>query len=202
MPSWSAWMIARTKLESSGVPVRSESFLRASWRASPILISLERERELVRERAGHVLGQLRDRAVEAEPGLDADRHQVERVGQLGADPVLARACLAGDDEVGCDEAETAQCDREEEHAPGTGECAAEDRPEEDPADRERRLEGEERRRRDRASEPGCEQSRADTVDRGLGMELQRPPGQPVACRRQHPLLERKLAAAEDAADLP
>ena len=51
----------------------------------------ERERELVDERALHVLGQLRERAVEAEAGLDRDREQVERVRQLRADGLAARA---------------------------------------------------------------------------------------------------------------
>ena len=40
MPSWSAWMIERTNEASSGVLVRAESFLSASWRDSPIRISL------------------------------------------------------------------------------------------------------------------------------------------------------------------
>ena len=52
----------------------------------------EGELELLGERSLHVLRQLRDRAVEAEPGLDADGEQVERVRQLRAD--LARAAAA------------------------------------------------------------------------------------------------------------
>src|SRR5919204_5879363 len=40
IPSWSAWMIARVKLETSGVSTRSAIFFSASWRLSPIRISL------------------------------------------------------------------------------------------------------------------------------------------------------------------
>ena len=65
VPSWSAWMIARVNEETSGVSARSASRFSASPRLSPIRISDERQRELVGQRALHVLGQLRDRAVEA-----------------------------------------------------------------------------------------------------------------------------------------
>ncbi len=44
----------------------------------------ECELELLESGPCHVLGQLRDRAVEAEAGLDAHREQVERIGQLPA----------------------------------------------------------------------------------------------------------------------
>src|SRR5581483_10697914 len=40
MPSWSAWMIARTKAASSGESTRAESFFSASCRASPTRISV------------------------------------------------------------------------------------------------------------------------------------------------------------------
>src|SRR2546423_2973144 len=39
IPSWSAWMIARVKLETSGVSTRSAILFSASWRPSPIRIS-------------------------------------------------------------------------------------------------------------------------------------------------------------------
>src|SRR5919198_1879803 len=39
IPSWSAWMIARVKLETSGVSTRSAIFFGASWRPSPMRIS-------------------------------------------------------------------------------------------------------------------------------------------------------------------
>ena len=90
MPSWSAWMIARMNAATSGVAARSASFLSASCRDSPIRISPSVERELLGERALHVLRQLGDGAVEAEAGLDRDGEQVERVRQLGPDLVPAR----------------------------------------------------------------------------------------------------------------
>src|SRR5213075_2436893 len=43
MPSWSAWMIERTNEASSGVLVRAESFLSASWRDSLIRIGESRQ---------------------------------------------------------------------------------------------------------------------------------------------------------------
>ena len=99
MPSWSAWMIARVNDATSGVAARSASFLSASWRtfADPHLA--ERERELLGERAFHVLGQLVDRAVEAEARLDGDGEQVERVGQLRADRLPAALDARRDDEA-------------------------------------------------------------------------------------------------------
>src|SRR5919198_1361213 len=39
IPSWSAWMIARVKVETSGVSSRSAILFSASWRLSPIRIS-------------------------------------------------------------------------------------------------------------------------------------------------------------------
>src|SRR5262249_50702056 len=123
------------------------------------------------------------------------------VRQLGADLLLARACLARDDEVGRDEADPGRRDRQEEHAAGTGDGAAEQGSEREPADRERRLEREERRRRDLAAQAGGEQSGADPGGGRLGMQLQREAGEPVAQRRQHALLERQLPLAERGADL-
>ena len=82
MPSWSAWMIARREARDLGRRGALGELLErvVAGLADPHLA--ERERELLRERAVHVLGQLRDRAVEAEAGLDGDGEQVERVGQL------------------------------------------------------------------------------------------------------------------------
>ena len=91
MPSWSAWMIARTNDESSGASTRAAMFFSAAWRDSPIRISESSSAELLDERSLHVLGQLRDRAVEAESGLDADGEQVERVRQVAADGFAAAA---------------------------------------------------------------------------------------------------------------
>ena len=85
MPSWSAWMMARLKLATSGVAAALGELLErvVTRLADPHLA--EGVRELLRERAIHVLGQLGNRAVEAESGLDRDGQQVERVGQLRAD---------------------------------------------------------------------------------------------------------------------
>ena len=74
----------------------------------------ERERELLGERAFHVLGQLGDRAVEAETGLDRDGEQVERVRQLRADRLAALARPHRDDEARGDEADAAESDRKRE----------------------------------------------------------------------------------------
>jgi hypothetical protein len=145
-------MIDRTKLESSGVPVRSASFLSAVCRVSPILISLRVSANSSASGPCHVLGQLRDGAVEAEAGLDADRHQVERVRKLGADRVLALARLRRDHEVGSDEADPAQRERAEQHAARASHGAAEDCAEERSADCEARLERQERRRGDLPTE--------------------------------------------------
>ena len=93
MPSWSAWITARTKFESSVASTRSAILRSATVRVSPTRISLSIERELVDQRAFHVLDQLRDRAVEAEARLDADGEQIERVRQLAADRVAAAAGL-------------------------------------------------------------------------------------------------------------
>jgi hypothetical protein len=153
----------------------------------------QREGELIRERAVHVLGQLRDRAVEAQPGLDAHCHQVECVRKLGADRILARPGLGRNGEVRADETESAQRDRAEEHAcAGAGRGAAEDGTEHEPANREGGLEREERRGRHRAPEARGEQARADPVDRRLRVELQCPVCEAVAERADDAHLERLL----------
>ena len=82
MPSWSAWMTARTKFESSVASTRSAIFAQRGRAGLADADLAQHERELVDQRAVHVLGQLRDRGVEAEARLDADGEQVERVRQL------------------------------------------------------------------------------------------------------------------------
>ena len=79
MPSCSAWTTARTKASSSGASTRVGHVLEGGLAglADPDLG--QQQRELLDERAVHVLGQLRDRAVEAQTGLDADREHVECV---------------------------------------------------------------------------------------------------------------------------
>ena len=73
MPSWSAWMIARAEardLRRGGT--LGELLERVVARLADAHLT-ERVRELLGERAFHVLGQLGDRSVEAETGLDARR---------------------------------------------------------------------------------------------------------------------------------
>src|SRR5207245_5764822 len=55
--------------------------------ADPNLV--ECQAEFLGQRAVPLVGQLRNRSVEAEPGLDADGEQVERVRQLSADQLAA-----------------------------------------------------------------------------------------------------------------
>ncbi len=79
MPSWSAWTTARTNDESSGASTRGGHVLEGGLPRLADPDFGEQERELPNERAGHVLGQLRDRAVEAETCLDADCEDVQCV---------------------------------------------------------------------------------------------------------------------------
>ena len=51
---------------------------------------VERERELLAERPFDLLGDLHDGGVEAEAGLHADGEQVERIGEILAEPLLTR----------------------------------------------------------------------------------------------------------------
>src|SRR5512132_3620070 len=74
VPSWSAWMIARVNAESSGASTRSDMRLRAALADSHLG---QRQAELLRQRALHVLVELGQRRVEAEARLDADREQVQ-----------------------------------------------------------------------------------------------------------------------------
>ena len=89
----------------------------------------ERERELLCEGPVHVLGQLRDRAVEAETGFDRHGQQVERVRQLGAEPRGASG-RASRHEAGDDEAAEAEAGGEEEARERAGGRRAEREPEE------------------------------------------------------------------------
>ena len=91
-------MIARVNDESFRASTRSD-ILEASCRLSPILISPSVSLELLGQWALHVLGQLRDCTVEAQTGLDADREQVERVGEIGADLLAAPLRLQRDEVI-------------------------------------------------------------------------------------------------------
>ena len=82
MPSCSDWISELTTDDSSGMSTRSAIRRSAGGADSPIAELAEHELELLDERAFLVLAELRERAVEAEPGLDADREDVEHVRQL------------------------------------------------------------------------------------------------------------------------
>ena len=89
MPSWSAWMIARTKLRHL---LRRATLRHLLERFAPALADTDlaqRELELLDQRAVHVLGQLLHCAVEPQTGLDAHREQIERIRELGRDCSLA-----------------------------------------------------------------------------------------------------------------
>ena len=174
-------MIARVKPEISGVSARSESFLRASWRDSPIRI--------------HVVDQLRDRAVEAEARFHAHREQVECVGKLCADLVAALAGAQADDEVGGEETDPAQHDAEDENPGPAREGAAQEHAEDEAADSDRRFGGQETGRRDRA-EPGGEQPASDAVHGCLGVDSEDEPRQAVSGRPDDTVVEWLLALAE------
>ena len=80
MPSWSAWMIARTNDADLG---RLDAVDHLPERLCARLADphfAESEPELLDERPFHVLRQLLDRGVEAEAGLDADGKEVEASG--------------------------------------------------------------------------------------------------------------------------
>ena len=89
--------------DTSGEPARIGELLQGvvSRLADPHLA--ERERELVRERSLHVLGQLDDGAVEPETRLDADGQEIERVGQLRANRLAPPARAKRDKDVRRDE---------------------------------------------------------------------------------------------------
>ena len=93
MPSWSAWMIARTNADELR---RVDAMRQLLQRVLPRLADAhlaEREPELVDQRAVHVLDELRDRRVEAEARLDADGEQVECIRAARPAPHRA-ACRA------------------------------------------------------------------------------------------------------------
>ena len=94
-PSCSAWMIAPMKLVSGDdLGPRDDVAQRvAACLAHPDLG--ERAPELVGERADHLLDHLAERGVEAEPGPDADRQEVERIRDLEEDRLLAGRARAG-----------------------------------------------------------------------------------------------------------
>ena len=89
MPSWSAWMIERAKVVVSFMSSRSARFLSAFARALADPHLVQHDPELLDQRALHALAHLDDRGVEAEARLDGDRQQVEHVGHLRDQVLLA-----------------------------------------------------------------------------------------------------------------
>ena len=89
IPSWSAWMIARTKLDSSGERPASAIFFNASWRPSPMRISPSASSNSSMSGPSMCSISFEIARVEAETRLDADREQVERVRQLRPTAVCA-----------------------------------------------------------------------------------------------------------------
>jgi hypothetical protein len=144
-----------------------------------------------------VLGQLVDGAVEAETGLDRDRQQVERVGQLRPDLVPPLADADADDEARRDEAADREDHGEEEADRGAAEHAAEEQAEEAEADRAGTLRGEEHRRRDGAAHPGGEQAGRDRLQRQARVQPEHDPGQRAGRGHDHALVEAEPLEADD-----
>ena len=178
-------MIARERRELRRVDALGHPLERVlSALADPHLA--EREPELLGQWALHVLGQLRDRAVEAEAGLDADREQVERVGEIGADLLAAPLRLQRDEVVGCDEPARAKGAHEQEAQAG-----ARDRHDEDthqrPADGEEALGSQKPGRRETPSEACSEQPERDRLHARSRVDLQHPLGEGLAQGLERPL---------------
>jgi hypothetical protein len=144
-----------------------------------------------------VVRELVDRAVEAETGLDADREQVERVGELGADLLPAAARTHRDVDAREREAADSPGEREEQRAE-EAHAEPDEQAQEGEAEREAGLEREERRRRDPAAEPGGHQLSPHDVDGHARVRAQRHPGEPARERNDDAIPERgALGAARD-----
>ena len=88
-PSCSAWMIAPMKFgERHDLGPRDDVAQRLATRLADADLG-ERPPELVRQRSLQLLDDLPERGVEAEPGPDRDRQQVERVRDHQQDGLLA-----------------------------------------------------------------------------------------------------------------
>ena len=150
----------------------------------------ERERELVDERALHVLGQLRDRAVEAEAGLDADREQVERVGKLPPDLLPAARRAAADDPARRDA--PARREREREQEAG---LRARDRREQEP-DHERRAPARiafaaRKPLGETSCIPAASSSLLHRVEALARVQAEHQAGEPARDGNEHPLVQRR-----------
>ena len=96
--------MARANALSSSTSVRSARWRNDSEASDAELDLLEHPGELLREHPGHVLDHLGDRGVQRQAGLDADRQEVEGVGQGAQDLALPVLDAAVHDRVGRDEA--------------------------------------------------------------------------------------------------
>ena len=102
-PKVSAWRMASTNERSSGTLVRCVDGPHGVGPAGTGPDLAQHAGELVGQRAGHGGDGAVERLLEAETGLDADGEQVEHVGQLDPDLVLALLDLAVEDGVGTDD---------------------------------------------------------------------------------------------------
>ena len=164
IPSWSAWTIARQNADTSGAADALGQLLQRLRAALADAHLAERQRELVGERAVHVLRELRHRAVEAETGLDADGEQVERVGKLAAQLLAPRAESAM--RRTCPGAMKPTAAQQSAAASDAGDAgdAADEQAEHEADDGERDLRGEELLGGDPPAEPGREQALRDHLD--------------------------------------
>ena len=99
---------------------------------------MEGQRKLLDERALHVLGELRDPAVERQARLDADREQIERVGKLLLDPFATAPVSGHHEQVGEQEAGQPESGRKQDAA-CVGGGDRDETAEEDTGGREQRL---------------------------------------------------------------
>ena len=146
-----------------------------------------------------MVGQLGDRAIEAEARLDADGEQIERVRQLRAKQLAALSRAGADHEIWGEKAHHAERDPEQKTDPAGN--RAERQPEDEAADPDSCLRGEEGGRRDSMAEAGREELAADAVDVRLRMDSQHELGKPFDRRFDDAVAERLLPGSERGAEL-
>ena len=84
-PSDSPWRIERTNERIAGVSARVEHVRERLVGRQAHALLLQRQPQLVAERAREALGRDLERAAKPEPGLDRDDEQVDQLGQLVVD---------------------------------------------------------------------------------------------------------------------
>jgi hypothetical protein len=161
---------------------------------------VQRQAELLRQGAVHVVDQLRDRAVEAEAGFHADGEQVERIRKLSPNLVASLAGARADDEVRGEEADPAERKPEEEYSSAADGSAAQKHAQQEGADSDGRLPGQETGGRNVAESRG-QQAAAHAVHAGFRVDAEDELGQAVSRRPKDALAERLLSLAECGADL-